>query len=205
MKVKNHLKTLLAQPLQSDADRVIHEAPPKPVPKSTAQAHFEHYLDTVRSIAAEHGVEFIDALAMLTDPPSGMRLHSESEDMDGSKTLPLIEHARLVHYDWLIETQHELLKENWPLIRIGDRQDEILAAIEKLKRKQAEVVDGGNIRADQLRAQKQAKYDLIKNAENNLATKTKPRALNKAIAKLVGLETDYVRQARKAIADKKQK
>ncbi len=56
---------------------------------------------------------------------------------------------------------------------------------------------GGKIRGEQLIAGKEDKHRRIRDATKELSPTTKPRSLNKAIAKKTGLETDYVRKARK--------
>lgn len=63
-------------------------------------------------------------------------------------------------------------------------------------------ITGGNSRGKQLTAGKADKYKLIRDATKELSPTTKPRNLNKAIAKKTGLETDYVRKARKEMKQK---
>lgn len=56
---------------------------------------------------------------------------------------------------------------------------------------------GGRTRAKQLAEQKRTKLKLIKEKEAELTDKIPKHKMNKEIAKATGLETDYVRKARK--------
>jgi hypothetical protein len=58
---------------------------------------------------------------------------------------------------------------------------------------------GGNIRASQANKEKAHKHSAIQSAENYLASTHKSHQLNKAIARELNLETDYVRKARAEI------
>lgn len=58
---------------------------------------------------------------------------------------------------------------------------------------------GGKNRGEQQREEKAARHARIEEKQNELADTTPPRKLNKAIAKATGLETEYVRKARKEI------
>lgn len=63
-------------------------------------------------------------------------------------------------------------------------------------------IDGGKIRGEAQRAEKDVRHKLIEEKEAELAATTPPRKLNKEIAKATCLETEYVRRARKEIKQK---
>lgn len=83
--------------------------------------------------------------------------------------------------------------------RMGERLiDEFRPAIEAHKSRKT----GGNSRAEQLKEGKADNYDRIRTAKENLPSNTKPHHITKEIAKATGLETDYVRKARKEMENK---
>lgn len=105
----------------------------------------------------------------------------------------------------LVREQSELLNKMQNAVPEAFKQGgEFMALVkdrDKLRAHEQRIL-GGNLRAKQLANQKKAKHETIEEKEKELAPKFAPHKLNKAIAKALGLETDYVRKARKEIKKK---
>jgi hypothetical protein len=104
----------------------------------------------------------------------------------------------------LVHRQSELLNKIQNAIPEAFRHGEFMALLkerDKLRAHESRII-GGMLRAEQLANQKMEKHEAIEEKEKELAPKFAPHKLNKVIAKALGLETDYVRKARKEISKK---
>lgn len=101
----------------------------------------------------------------------------------------------------LVGQQSELLNKMQNAIPEAFRHGEFMALLKERDKLQAHEsrILGGKLRAEQLTNQKIDKHQAIREKEKELAPKFAPHKLNKEIAKALGLETDYVRKARKMI------
>ena len=101
--------------------------------------------------------------------------------------------------DYLFEA-HRYMNQMMAMESIGIKLlDEHRPAIEAHKTRKT----GGDNRAKQLKEGEESKHQRIRNAEKELPSDIQPHHVTKTIAKTTGLETDYVRKARKKMERKK--
>jgi hypothetical protein len=170
-----------------------------PAPMNAAQRQFQQQLDILEAMAKEFNVTFADAIAAWCKPPEHVRWANALRDKDGTNPKVLIDYYRPIFYEKKIVEQVAFINEHWPSIQFGallkDKKMGKKEFAKALKAQESRKV-GGETRAKQLAAEKEAKHQLIKDALKNLPQGIKPHEINGRLALDLGMQTDYVRRAR---------
>ncbi|MBC7623524.1 MAG: hypothetical protein H7232_09080 [Aeromicrobium sp.] len=175
-----------------------------PEPLNFAQRQYQRHLDDLKTLAKEYNISFADAVAAMSKPPEQLRWANALRDKTGNNPQVLIDYYRTIFYEKKILEQVAFINEHWPAIQKSEGHKEVEKHKEIDKEEFAKAVKahksrktGGDTRAKQLAAEKKAKHQLIKDALKKLPQGIKPHAINGRLALDLGMQTDYVRRARK--------
>ncbi len=163
-----------------------------------AQQQFQKQLDILEAMAEQFNITFADAIAAWSKPPEHLRRANALRDKDGTNPEVLIDYYRTIFYEKKIVEQFDFITRHWPSIEFGMSRIEKIGEKEfkkALKAQESRKV-GGETRAKQLKAEKDANHQLIKDAHKALPKGIKPHQITGRLAIDLKMPTDYVRKAR---------